>query len=90
LKEILFVDKDCLVTRICAHWGLVIDAVPYVPLLPAVCHVKRIAETKFRPAFDPVVKVTIYKSLGLVFRLAADLDYIMRIHSLHLSLLTLH
>jgi len=43
-------------------------------LLPAVSRVERIAETEFRPAFGPVVKVTIDKSLGLAFRLAADLD----------------
>jgi hypothetical protein len=70
-------------------WVLVVDIGLYVPLLQALRHIERIAETKLRPAFGPVVKVTIDKSLGLAFRLAADLDYIMRIHSLTLSPLTL-
>ena len=42
----------------------------------------------FRPAFGPVVKVTIYESFGLALGSATHIYYILRIHHTSLSLLS--
>jgi len=40
----------------------------------------------FRPAFGPVVKVTIYESFGLALGFATHIDYVLSIHGTNLSL----
>ena len=72
--------------RLVPH-GVLIAVMPSQPLLPAVSCIGRIAKTEFRPAFGLVVKVAINKNLSFAFRFTADLDEVLRVHSLYLSLL---
>jgi len=84
LKRVYFHEKNgYFETRFAFGSGLDYRLVPHevliavmlpLQLLLAESFVERIAKTKFRPAFGPVVKVAINESLSLAFRLAADLD----------------
>lgn len=58
--------------------------------VPPTISVLRATERVHRPAFGPVVKVTVYKIFGLALGSATHIDYILSIHSSTLSPLVSH